>query len=240
MIDFNDPFKEWDAAYVLGALSPAEKSEYENHLAACQSCAAAVKALAGIPKILGKIDPQTATILAEGTPNPVSISPWDSPEFIQNLTKRAKEEQTKIRFRQRIGLAAAAIIVITVSVTSGVAIHSSNSSGSSNLTGRPIKVTNVQPKIMTASFRVTSKAWGTRFDWNCSYASDFASIYGAKSYDLVVTDMSGIRSVIASWSASGTKATGLAATSALAESQIKSVEITLSGSTDPLVIGKTI
>ena len=28
-----DPYREWDAAYVLGALAPAERRDFEAHLA---------------------------------------------------------------------------------------------------------------------------------------------------------------------------------------------------------------
>ena len=30
-------FAEWDSAYVLGALSPAERREYEEHLETCDA-----------------------------------------------------------------------------------------------------------------------------------------------------------------------------------------------------------
>jgi RNA polymerase sigma-70 factor (ECF subfamily) len=36
-----DRFAEWDGAYILGALSPAERHEFEDHLVDCDSCAAA-------------------------------------------------------------------------------------------------------------------------------------------------------------------------------------------------------
>ena len=35
-----DPYAEWDAAYVLGALSPAERLEFEGHLSGCGRCRA--------------------------------------------------------------------------------------------------------------------------------------------------------------------------------------------------------
>ena len=39
-----DEYVQWDAAYVLGALSPAERREYEEHLAGCPACQAAISA----------------------------------------------------------------------------------------------------------------------------------------------------------------------------------------------------
>jgi hypothetical protein len=51
------PHSYSDGAYVLGALSPAERSVYQAHLAECDACAAAVAALAPIPGLLGRVDP---------------------------------------------------------------------------------------------------------------------------------------------------------------------------------------
>ena len=42
-------FAEWDSAYVLGALSPAERREYEEHLESCELCRRCVAELTPIP-----------------------------------------------------------------------------------------------------------------------------------------------------------------------------------------------
>jgi anti-sigma factor RsiW len=44
-----DPFVTYDAAYVLGALGPQERAEFEHHLRECAQCSAAVASLAGVP-----------------------------------------------------------------------------------------------------------------------------------------------------------------------------------------------
>ncbi len=242
MIESNDPFKDWDASYVLGALSPEERKEYESHLAHCSNCSNAVAAFAGLPGILGKVDLQTAILIRDGLSDEASANSATDYLFTQKLVKRANLERRQTRIRQSMALVAASLVLILIGVTTGVALHSSNanSSQSSNLGGRSIRVTNLQPQIMTATFRVTSKAWGTRFDWNCKYASGVSNLYSSTRYDLIVTDQSGKRSVIATWGASGTKATGLAATSALPLSNIKSIAITFSGSTTPLVSASNI
>ena len=43
-----DEFALYDAAYVLGALSPADRREFEAHLQGCPACASAVSELAGM------------------------------------------------------------------------------------------------------------------------------------------------------------------------------------------------
>src|SRR5215204_2981775 len=59
-----DKFAQWDAAYVLGALSPAERREFEEHLASCPSCKAEVSELAAIPGLLAQLSPDDAAMLS--------------------------------------------------------------------------------------------------------------------------------------------------------------------------------
>ena len=49
---------------MLGALSPAERREFEEHLAGCTTCQAAVSELAGLPGLLGQVAPDDAALLA--------------------------------------------------------------------------------------------------------------------------------------------------------------------------------
>jgi hypothetical protein len=49
-----------DGAYILGALSPAERTEYERHLATCPACRESIAALAVLPGLLGRLDPTAA------------------------------------------------------------------------------------------------------------------------------------------------------------------------------------
>ena len=50
------PFAHDDGAYVLGALSPAERLEFERHLPGCDECTRSVRELAGLPGLLGRVD----------------------------------------------------------------------------------------------------------------------------------------------------------------------------------------
>jgi carotenoid cleavage dioxygenase-like enzyme len=45
-------YEIWDAAYVLGALSDADRGEFEAHMAGCESCREAVAELAGMVPLL--------------------------------------------------------------------------------------------------------------------------------------------------------------------------------------------
>jgi anti-sigma factor RsiW len=47
------PYDEWDAASVLGTFSAADRAEYEDHLADCPRCSAAMTVFAALPGLLG-------------------------------------------------------------------------------------------------------------------------------------------------------------------------------------------
>lgn len=70
-----DRFATFDAAYVLGALSPEDRGAYEQHLSECADCARAVRELAGMPGLLGKVPEELAAgEHAEVTP-PATLLP---------------------------------------------------------------------------------------------------------------------------------------------------------------------
>ena len=48
-------YATWDAAYVLGALSDADRREFEGHLTTCPTCHRAVGELAGMPGLLAQL-----------------------------------------------------------------------------------------------------------------------------------------------------------------------------------------
>ena len=234
----DDLYRDWDAAYVLGALSLDERKEYEHHLTQCDYCLNAVAQIAGIPGILSKIDPQSVEALMDGTVEVPAPPSWDESIFVQKLAKRAEQERRKSRIRQSIGLVAAAVISISVGVGAAGIFETPATSGTSAVAaGSNIRVTNLVPNIMTATFHVTSKAWGTKIDWNCKYVTGNSSRYGNHKYDLVATDKAGQKTVIATWVATGSTALGMSTTTSLTISQLKSVAITAASSPQPLVLG---
>ena len=73
-------YAEWDAAYVLGALSPAERREFEEHLEACEACRRSVAELAPMPGLLARLSAGRAEALLDedGTapsPRPTANTP---------------------------------------------------------------------------------------------------------------------------------------------------------------------
>ena len=56
-------------AYVLGALSPAERQQFEQHLASCPICTAELAEFAGLPAVLDRVRPEDLQ-LQPMTPSP--------------------------------------------------------------------------------------------------------------------------------------------------------------------------
>jgi Putative zinc-finger len=227
--DTTDRFRDWDAAYVLGALDSEDRRAYERHLSTCAECSAAVAEFAGLPGILGKLSPEDAVALLseENVPDGVDDHLRDgvhTPGLVQRLAVVAGRRRRRVR----LGMLATALAVVALLAAGGV-VYTANQAPA----GAAVAMAPVQQHVITASMTVTPKAWGTRFDWSCSYYDDVWS--KPASYDLVVTLKSGGQKVVGTWSSTGPHAAGLSASSNIATGDIRSVEIRLSGSTATLL-----
>ena len=108
----NCAFAYDDGAYILGALSPAERADYERHLPTCAHCREAVATLAVLPGLLGRLDPTTAVPTATA---PLTLMP-------RLLAAAASRRRTEHRQRTWFSVAvatAAAMVAIAV----GIGVH---------------------------------------------------------------------------------------------------------------------
>ncbi|MFI2489569.1 anti-sigma factor family protein [Promicromonospora kroppenstedtii] len=87
-----DEFAEWDAAYVLGALSPSDRRAYERHLAGCAACRSAVAELAGLPGLLGTISPAHARALTEDDAGPGEPTDGGAPRGTVGVGARTADD----------------------------------------------------------------------------------------------------------------------------------------------------
>ena len=96
-------------AYVLGALSPTERAQYERHLVTCAACRNEVADLAVLPGLLGRLDAATAASLSEP-----AVAP---PELLNSVLRAAGAERGRTVRRRRwqlagVGLAAACLALV--------------------------------------------------------------------------------------------------------------------------------
>lgn len=64
----SDDYPRWDAAYVLGSLSSADRREFEAHLSTCPSCREGVTELSVIPALLSRLTGDDVAGIDEGGP----------------------------------------------------------------------------------------------------------------------------------------------------------------------------
>ena len=202
----SDPFAMFDGAYVLGALSDADRDAFEAHLVECDACSASVRELGDLPALLATV-PESA--LVDEAP-PLSLLPA--------LQRRAR---SAVRRRRWIvsGVAAAAACVLALAVvvswpTSGPSSH-------------PVAMTAVASAPISATADVRDVGWGTKIELVCRY---YETSQPVRPYALVVVDRSGKHHDLGSWNLGPGKATTYQSGIALPRSQVKEVDITtLSG-----------
>jgi anti-sigma factor RsiW len=213
------PYELWDGSYVIGALSPAERREYESHLDGCVRCSRAVRDLAGLPGLLGRIGPEVFESAVE-EPVPDTLMPR-----LVRETRRRDRRRTWLT----AGVAAAAAAVVTVGgtvvldhSTSGTPI-ASHSSSPARPAFEPMRSVSADP--MSASVALTTVAWGTQLHLECSYPSASRD-YLTGSYALVVHTRDGRTQKVASWNGLPGKTMQLTAATASPVGQISSVVLT--------------
>ena len=226
-----DRFRDWDAAYVLGALDFEDRREFERHLPTCSACAAAVAEFAGLPGILGKLTPGDAVSLLANDDVTTGVDDHlRDGVHIPGLVQRLAAAASRRRRRIRLGMIGTAVAVAAILAVGGVVY----TAGQPTI-GPAVAMAPLHQHVITASLSITRKTWGTRFDWSCSYPGGTTPYASPVSYDLVVVTKSGTRSIVATWSSTGPHATGLTASSNIAYDDISSVEIRLTGSSAPLL-----
>ncbi len=87
---------------------------------------------------------------------------------------------------------------------------------------------------LTAELAITEKKWGTELNWACQYTKDWSR--DVDSYDIVVTTKNGAQTTVGSWRPAGDEANGLSAATSIPTSDIRTVDIRVSGTDEPLAV----
>ncbi|QGQ20716.1 hypothetical protein GC089_17895 [Cellulomonas sp. JZ18] len=227
-----DPYREWDAAYVLGALGPEERRAYEQHLAGCPACREAVAELAGVPALLGQVPPEVATAAGAQAAGDVRGSATADAAVVP-LAALADAVRRR-RTRRRAVLTVAAAGLVAVGGLGGAALVGAGTEAPPVVAtdARTVTLTPVDGSGVSADLTLTSVRWGTRLDWWCEYTADELA---EGVYELVVVDADGDRSVVGTWTSTGERtAAGLGASVAVPTDGIRRVELGVVGLDDPL------
>src|ERR1700734_1893320 len=101
-------YATWDAAYVLGSLSPADRREYETHLSVCPLCNQAVSELSGMPALLSKLDGGTGAAMGARALPP---GPDKAPNLRPSLLSEVNRRRRRVRMVTWTSGAAAAVLL---------------------------------------------------------------------------------------------------------------------------------
>ncbi len=105
-----------DGAYVLGALSPAERVAYERHLATCSFCREAVADIAVLPGLLGRLDATDFERLMSTTPPAAPRRRATTPELVTAARSTRRSERSRMRWRVTGTALAAACLALVAGI----------------------------------------------------------------------------------------------------------------------------
>lgn len=164
-----DPFLQWDAAYVLGSLTSAERREYEAHLETCDRCRAAVAEVSGVPALLALLDADEVRALDSGEFNDEQPEPPLRPEVLESVLAKVRWRRRRSRWltSAAVGLAAALLAVgLVVAMRPEVfGLHT----GTPQTTAATYEMTKLAPTPFAATISLSEFGWGTRIDMACTY-----------------------------------------------------------------------
>jgi anti-sigma factor RsiW len=214
----HDEFAHADAAYVLGALSAAERRGYQEHLAGCADCARSVQELAGLPGLLSRLD--------EDDLDPAAPGPPPLPDtLLPALCEAVRRSQRHRRRGVLAGIAAAAVVAAGGIAFAGLGGPEADSGS----TGR--EMAQLGQQSFEASLVVEPVRWGTRLTLTCRYAAaDGQDGASGTSYALVIHTRDGRSQRLASWRAVPGRSFDLEAATSVDSEEIESVDVrTLTG-----------
>lgn len=175
-------FATYDAAYILGALSPADRHAFEEHLSRCPSCAESVAELAGMPGLLARV-PLSEIEEVERPPVPETLLP----RLLRETNRRRRRTRWIASGGAALAAAAALVIVLMLTVVSG-------GSGSPALAMKPV----IAAAGIHADAHVKNVRWGTKITVKCGYNAA-THVTWDEYYALTVTPKHGSTQQIATW-----------------------------------------
>jgi hypothetical protein len=205
----SDPYQEWDAAYLLGALSPGERRDYEEHLKTCPDCSAEVASLAGVPGTLKVLSDDRALATITAAP----------PNVLPGLVRGVQRERRQRRFRLAVVVAG---VAATAAVAGGVITGTLRKEVP---TGDTVVLAQTVASKLSADARLVDEPWGTTIEISCRYDELATPSERARGYELYVTDDTGKATLLASWTAAPGTTVKPATTTKLHRDQIRGLDI---------------
>lgn len=172
-------------AYLLGALDDDEMAAFEEHLAGCEECAAALDELIGVVPVLEEVR-QDGVAFAE---------PPGGDAMLDRLLAQVAAERRGRKRRRLAAAAAAAVLVVGGPTVAVLTTEGGGASPAASPTFASDRVSASNPATgASAVVGVADKPWGTAVDLRLT------GVRGPLTCSLVAVDSQGHRQGIASWS----------------------------------------
>ncbi|GAA1736460.1 zf-HC2 domain-containing protein [Luedemannella helvata] len=199
------PHAHDDGAYVLGALSAADRAAFEAHLSGCPTCREAVAQLAVLPGLLSRLSPDAAV---SETVMPPSVLP----KVLAAAAATRRRERRARHWWAVAATAAAAVFALAV----GVGVYAFDGRPRGPVVGAPTVAPSVLPtplvtmRPMTpvsssipviAELGIRPTPDGTHVEMMCGYIKRGEYLDRVWTLDLFVWPISGEPEKIATWSA---------------------------------------
>lgn len=229
MSPVDDLYVQWDAAYVLGALSPEDRRTFEEHLAGCPVCQQGVAEVAGLPGLLAQVAPEDAAIWSAAPPVDPAASPPDTllPSLISRVRSRRRRLVTVL-----VGVAASLVLLL-----GGIGIGIGARGLPRPESPERLAFSPVVPSSMTAVVDVASVGGGTRLQVECQYGDATQTEPGLEypAYSIVVVDRAEHSIRVKDWHVRPNKVMHPEGTTQLKRDQIDRIEIRRTDTDQPLL-----
>ena len=205
-------FEHSDGVYVLGALSPAERTAFQSHLAGCRQCTSAVARLAPMPGLLGRVDPTTLTPI-----------PREAPDRLPRLLAAVDRRRRRRTWARRWQLAAVAAATALLAL-SGSAIWSGLTGGTGSA-GPMVAMEPVgQAAPVIAEVATAPTVGGTEVRMACHYPS-MGYEAPASTFRLVAVGPDGQTEQLGSWRAAPGDEVELSGTTRFTGDELRRIEL---------------
>jgi hypothetical protein len=213
-------FEHADGAYVLGALSAADRLAFERHLGACDACTARVRQLAGLPGLLGRVGAEVLDDVA---------LPEVPTTLLPELAGRVRRERRRRTALTALVAAWAAALVVGVAAVAVESVRDDPTPPSA--TPLPAPGTAMAPVggevPVEARLTLEDVRWGTRIGLLCTYrpATVEYDLPDEVVYLLVVRTHDGGTEQVGTWRSVDGLTMRLEAGTAARQEDIASVEV---------------
>ncbi len=224
----SDSFEHDDAAYLLGALSGAERAAFEAHLPGCAACTARVAALRPVVGALtaARDEARDALLVSLASQDGNSAAP-DAP----TATARADDVTGLVRLverrRRRARWAIGGVATVAAATIAALAIALASPAAPAT-TAEALQMTAVGIAPIRATAAIAAVPWGSKITIDCSY--DGSSRYAQRGvYGLEVVDSSGHVHEIGSWALTQDATARFTSGTALPPDEIRAINVTAPG-----------